>query len=92
MPQLVVERLPAVIHIDEQWVSATFDIFMIISDNMVMQNSDLAGPTILDIKLWDKTTLLEWDQKKLGVPLKNNYVQSFLNTKINGSVFLSTAG
>lgn len=58
-------------HLDEQWVSATVDMSAVVSDNMVMQSSDLAGPTIQDVKSWNETTLLEWVQKRLDVPLSD---------------------
>jgi hypothetical protein len=57
-----------------------------------MHTSDLADPSIHEIKSWDETKLFEWVQKKLDVPLKDDHVQKLLNAEVDGSVFLSTAG
>jgi hypothetical protein len=55
----------------------------------VMHILDLADPSI---KSWDKTTLLEWIQKKLNVPLDNEDADKLLSAKIGGNAFLFAAG
>jgi len=41
---------------------------------------------------WDKAKLLKWIQQKLSIPLEPDDEEKFLNARINGEVFLASAG
>jgi hypothetical protein len=50
------------------------------------------NPTIEEIRSWDENKLLEWIQRKLSIPLKDEDKAKFLNAVIDGSIFLLGAG
>ena len=53
-------------------------------------SSQANEPTTLEIRSWDKNTLLEWIEKT--VPLESTDKEKFLNAGIDGIVFFGGAG